>query len=112
MKVRHIAARNAELSRLRTIAYVAMFDWHPTLIEGGWDDESWDDDVDLHWDELYADSRDGDDEDDCDVDVCLGCGKYYGTHSGLSAWNRDDGVAPQLCHRCWKEHGYHYPVPA
>lgn len=45
-----------------------------------------------------------------DIDVCLSCGGYYGTHAGLRAWDSSRGVAPQRCWKCWKEHGD--PLPS
>lgn len=60
-----------------------------------------------------------DEEGDDDIDVCMGCGRYYGStnHRGLQSWTRDPNwpneVAPQLCMKCWREQGYFVePVPA
>lgn len=114
MKIRQIAKRAGLQSRLSSIAFSAMFDhyWHPSAIEGGCDDEFWDDGSDYYldepddgWNEDYAD------DDDCDIDTCTGCGMAYGIHAGLSAWDRDRErcVAPQLCHRCWRDQGYAWP---
>lgn len=48
--------------------------------------------------------------DDLDIDVCQGCGRYYSPHAGLNNWSRAmDGVAPQLCARCWRDQGYAWP---
>jgi hypothetical protein len=113
MKVRHIARRQSERSHLSWIEEQRAWDhyWHPSAIEGGWDDdeEFWQDGSD-YWDEPDHDWREGDD-DDCDVDTCVGCGRAYGPHWGLSAWDRDreGGIAPQLCHRCWRDQGYAWP---
>lgn len=44
--------------------------------------------------------------DDDDVDVCLGCGRYYGmTQTIEDLWRKSfnyssTAVMPQLCHRC------------
>ena len=111
MKVRLIAARASMRSRMLAAAYEAPADWHPSYIEGGWDDDEdfWQDGSD-YWNEPDHDWREGDD-DDCDVDTCVGCGRAYGPHWGLSAWDRDreGGIAPQLCHRCWRDQGYSWP---
>lgn len=46
------------------------------------------------------------DDDDVDIDKCLGCGRYYGTTENMvtqwmnSLGYRDGDVMPQLCHRC------------
>ena len=52
-----------------------------------------------------------DDDEDYDIDVCEGCGCYYGPHRGLTEWNRalEGTVAPQLCARCWRQEGYTWP---
>lgn len=46
------------------------------------------------------------DADDIDVDVCMGCGRYYGmTQSLVNRWRavykpRDNAVMPQECWKC------------
>ncbi|SEI41609.1 hypothetical protein [Paraburkholderia diazotrophica] len=118
MKVRHIAARASMLSRRLAAAFEQPFDWHPSYIEGGWDDDeryyddSWDDfdDACPHG-RLYCDNCEICDDEDIYVDTCTGCGRAFGAHAGLASWDRDreGGIAPQLCHRCWREHGYAWP---
>lgn len=120
MKVRMIAKRATELSRRLTAAYEPPLDWRPSYIEGGYDDEFWDEGRGMHWDELdeacphgylYSSHCEDCDAEDVDVDTCTGCGRAYGAHAGLSAWDRDreGGIAPQLCHRCWQDAGYSWP---
>lgn len=47
-------------------------------------------------------------DDDIDIDVCLGCGRYYSmTPSLQEAWRksvnyREGAVMDQLCHRCMR----------
>lgn len=52
------------------------------------------------------------DEED-DIDVCQGCGTYYGPHWGLKNWRNAPGergdIAPQLCAPCWRMQGYYWP---
>jgi hypothetical protein len=116
MKVRLIAKRASILSRRATAAYERPADWHPSYIEGGWDDD-WDEPESDYWEQddycqhgvSYANHCEVCDDEVGDIDKCMGCGRYYGTHWGLSAWSRDNGVAPQLCHKCWREHGYPWP---
>lgn len=55
------------------------------------------------------------DDEDVDVDKCMGCGHYYAyAHAGARAWDQEarGSIAPQLCRRCWKQHGYPWPKEA
>ncbi|QIN95354.1 hypothetical protein PBR31_00043 [Xanthomonas phage PBR31] len=52
-----------------------------------------------------------DDDEDIDVDTCLGCGRATGVHPGVLAWDqrREGCIAPQLCPRCWIDQGHPWP---
>jgi hypothetical protein len=48
------------------------------------------------------------DNEDVDIDICMGCGRYYSlTDSIIELWRQSPSfdekqVVPQLCHRCMR----------